>query len=116
MQDSIYAAVCNPLTTTLSIFRTPSSALGNMLRCHVGIWSSSSVKLPQGMKGTFVAIVPGDKADFALRAICAVKGFGSAACIGTVETKGRFPLVLETAVGGTRPVEVPPGEMLPRIC
>lgn len=62
-------------------------------------------------EGTFVAIVPSEKSTDAL----AVLG-DTAAVIGTIEPKGRFPVIMTTGIGGTRPVETPPGELLPRIC
>lgn len=67
-------------------------------------------------EGTFIAVVPGELADAALEALRAVPGGQGAAVIGTVAGKGRFPVLLETEIGGTRPVEVPPGKLLPRIC
>ena len=39
-----------------------------------------------------------------------------AAVIGTVGERGRGRLVLRTAIGGTREVELPMGELVPRIC
>ncbi|MBD3242020.1 MAG: hydrogenase expression/formation protein HypE [Chitinivibrionales bacterium] len=67
-------------------------------------------------EGTFVAVVPRQDADAAVAALKAVPHGEGAAVIGTVEDQGRFPVLLETEVGGTRPVEVPPGRLLPRIC
>jgi hydrogenase expression/formation protein HypE len=67
-------------------------------------------------EGRFVAVVPTvmqDRALAALRAHALGKG---AAVIGRVETVGRFPVVARTVVGGTRLVDVPAGEVLPRIC
>jgi hydrogenase expression/formation protein HypE len=62
-------------------------------------------------EGTFVAVVPAAAAEQA----CAALGEG-AAVIGQVMVQGRFPVVMGTEIGGTRPVETPPGELLPRIC
>jgi hydrogenase expression/formation protein HypE len=67
-------------------------------------------------EGRFVAVVPCGEADAALAALRAHEPGRGAALIGRVTEKGRFPLVMETAVGGTRAVEVPSGELLPRIC
>lgn len=67
-------------------------------------------------EGTFIAVVPGEQAGAAIEALRSVPGGQGAAVIGTVEGKGRFPVLLETEIGGTRPVEVPPGKLLPRIC
>jgi hydrogenase expression/formation protein HypE len=67
-------------------------------------------------EGRFIAIVPEPEADAALTALKSqVLGRG-AAIIGSVEKKGRFPVLLKTAIGGTRVVDVPAGELLPRIC
>lgn len=62
-------------------------------------------------EGTFIAIVPKASASSA----CDALG-GGAAVIGTVTAKGRFPVVIKTEIGGTVPVDTPPGELLPRIC
>jgi hydrogenase expression/formation protein HypE len=67
-------------------------------------------------EGRFVAVVPAHEAAIAVSA-CQSHPIGNgAAIIGTVTQKGRFPLLLKTAIGGTRPVEMPAGELLPRIC
>ncbi|MBD3322141.1 MAG: hydrogenase expression/formation protein HypE, partial [Chitinivibrionales bacterium] len=67
-------------------------------------------------EGTFVAIVPENAAQDALTALKKCKYTPNPARIGTVQASGRFPLVCETAIGGTRPVPVPSGKLLPRIC
>jgi hydrogenase expression/formation protein HypE len=67
-------------------------------------------------EGRFVAIVPPDSADAALAALRGHSEGRDAAIIGTVEKPGRFPVLLTTSIGGTRPLEMPPGELLPRIC
>jgi hydrogenase expression/formation protein HypE len=67
-------------------------------------------------EGTFVAIVPSSQEPAALEALRGYDPCAQAACIGTVEQKGRFSVVMETEIGGLRPVETPPGELLPRIC
>jgi hydrogenase expression/formation protein HypE len=67
-------------------------------------------------EGCFVAIVPPSQAGLALAALRAHPAGRSAAIIGTVVEKQRFPVLLTTEIGGVRPVEVPPGQLLPRIC
>jgi hydrogenase expression/formation protein HypE len=67
-------------------------------------------------EGRFVAIVPADQADAAVKACNAHPLGKGAARIGTVVKQERFPLLLKTIIGGTRPVEMPSGELLPRIC
>jgi hydrogenase expression/formation protein HypE len=67
-------------------------------------------------EGRFVAIVPADQVDAAVMA-CNMHPRGKgAARIGTVVEQKRFPLLLKTIIGGARPVEMPSGELLPRIC
>jgi hydrogenase expression/formation protein HypE len=67
-------------------------------------------------EGTFIAVVPADQAEKAIAAMrCHDIGRG-AAIIGTVKEKGRFGAVMETIIGGTRVIDVPAGELLPRIC
>jgi hydrogenase expression/formation protein HypE len=67
-------------------------------------------------EGCFVAIVPAGQSQRALAALRADRGCEDAAIVGRVEDQGRVPVVLETEIGGLRPVEVPPGQLLPRIC
>jgi hydrogenase expression/formation protein HypE len=67
-------------------------------------------------EGTFVASVPRDQAKAALAALTAHPLGRGAMIAGSVKEKGRFPVVMETVIGGTRMVDVPPGELLPRIC
>jgi hydrogenase expression/formation protein HypE len=67
-------------------------------------------------EGRFVGIVPEPEAENALAALRSHELGRNAALIGRVEEKGRFPVTIKTAIGGTRVVDVPPGELLPRIC
>jgi hydrogenase expression/formation protein HypE len=67
-------------------------------------------------EGRFVAIVPENEAESALSALCSHELGKGADSIGKVEKKGKFPVTMKTAIGGTRVVDVPPGELLPRIC
>jgi hydrogenase expression/formation protein HypE len=67
-------------------------------------------------EGRFVAIVPAEEAEAAVAA-CRTVVHGDGACIiGTVEPRGRVAVLLETAIGSRRVVDVPSGELLPRIC
>lgn len=67
-------------------------------------------------EGRFVAVVPAEEAGRALEALHSHPLGDGASVIGSVESRGRFPVIIETAIGGIRPVEVPPGRLLPRIC
>jgi hydrogenase expression/formation protein HypE len=67
-------------------------------------------------EGRFVAVVPEKEAGTALAALHSHELGSGAKTIGTVVKKGKFPVVMKTAIGGTRVVDVPPGELLPRIC
>jgi hydrogenase expression/formation protein HypE len=67
-------------------------------------------------EGRFIAVVPKSEATAALAALRSDKLGSSAAVIGKVEEKGRFGVVMKTVIGGTRVVDVPAGELLPRIC
>jgi hydrogenase expression/formation protein HypE len=67
-------------------------------------------------EGRFVAIVPNEEKEKALAALRAHPDGKEACIIGYVTQKEKFPVLLKTIVGGVRPVELPPGELLPRIC
>lgn len=67
-------------------------------------------------EGTFVAVVPADDAQACLDALHALPDGIGAVVIGSVVKKGRFAVEIVTEIGGVRPVEVPPGQLLPRIC
>ena len=67
-------------------------------------------------EGRFVAVVPPDKVHVALAALQGHELGVGAARIGTIQEQGLFPVIMETLIGGLRPVEIPPGELLPRIC
>jgi hydrogenase expression/formation protein HypE len=67
-------------------------------------------------EGRFAAIVPPDFADRTIAALRSTPDGKDACVIGYVVEKDRFPVLCKTAIGGTRPVEMPPGELLPRIC
>jgi hydrogenase expression/formation protein HypE len=67
-------------------------------------------------EGKLVAIVPADQADLVLQAMQA-HPLGRAACrIGTCVPDHRGMVVAKTGMGGTRVVDLPIGEQLPRIC
>ena len=67
-------------------------------------------------EGQFVAVVSGERADAALRALQSTPG-GERACILGEIDRGRFPRVLaKAAYGGVRVIDMLFGDPLPRIC
>ncbi|WKZ41277.1 MAG: hydrogenase expression/formation protein HypE [Anaerolineales bacterium] len=67
-------------------------------------------------EGKLVAFVKGDDAEMVLSAMKRAKYGEDAAIIGRVIGTGKSQVRLKTAIGGTRLVDMLPGEMLPRIC
>ena len=67
-------------------------------------------------EGILVAIVSGRDADAALAALRAHPTGAAATCIGRAGPGGGPPVVLRTALGGRRIVDLLPGDQLPRIC
>lgn len=67
-------------------------------------------------EGKLVAVVPTEDADKVLAAMRATP-YGADACkIGVVEEAPSGRVLMRTAIGGTRVVDMLSGEMLPRIC
>jgi hydrogenase expression/formation protein HypE len=67
-------------------------------------------------EGKLVALVPSEDADAILKAMRSAP-YGNEACrIGGVEAAPEGMVLMRTAIGGTRVVDVLSGEMLPRIC
>ena len=67
-------------------------------------------------EGKLVAIVPADQADAVLEAMRAHPHGKDAVRIGTVVASHPGLVVARTSIGGSRVVDLPPGELLPRIC
>ncbi|MBN1983942.1 MAG: hydrogenase expression/formation protein HypE [Chitinivibrionales bacterium] len=67
-------------------------------------------------EGVFAAVVPAADSQRACQILADHPLGAMARCVGIVESKGRFPVVLQTEIGGVRPVELPSGQLLPRIC
>jgi hydrogenase expression/formation protein HypE len=63
-----------------------------------------------------VAIVPAARADVALAALRSHPLGASSRRIGEVVSRHPGMVVLRTALGGTRVVDLLPGDQLPRIC
>ncbi|MDX6739940.1 hydrogenase expression/formation protein HypE [Actinocorallia sp. A-T 12471] len=67
-------------------------------------------------EGRFVAVVAGDRADAALAALRAHPSGAEAALVGRVVADPPGLVLLKTAFGGTRIVDLLVGDPLPRIC
>lgn len=67
-------------------------------------------------EGMFCAVVPADQVDTALTALRALPGGEEVANIGRVVSKPESSVVMVTAFGGTRMIDMLVGDPLPRIC
>jgi hydrogenase expression/formation protein HypE len=67
-------------------------------------------------EGRFVAVLPENKSETALKTLRRHPLGKGAEIIGKVRDKERFPVIIETQIGGNRVLGYPPGELLPRIC
>jgi hydrogenase expression/formation protein HypE len=67
-------------------------------------------------EGTFVAFVAPEAAGEALATLRAVPGFDRAAEIGEVRTEPPGMVLVDTAFGGRRVMDLLAGDPLPRIC
>ncbi len=67
-------------------------------------------------EGKLVAFVPATQAESALAAMHAAHPGREACVVGRVETDPAGRVLMRTAIGGTRIVDTPSGELLPRIC
>jgi len=67
-------------------------------------------------EGRFIAIVPSECICDALKALHTHPSGTDAACIGVVEARKRFAVTITTEIGAVRPLEIPHGRLLPRIC
>jgi hydrogenase expression/formation protein HypE len=67
-------------------------------------------------EGILVAVVDADAAERIVSAMRQHEHGKAAAVIGTVDRTAPGMVLLETAVGGSRIIDMLPGEMLPRIC
>lgn len=67
-------------------------------------------------EGKLLAIVPSDKAEEIVKVMRIIK-YGENACIiGRVTAEGAGQVGMETAIGGIRLVDMPMGNLVPRIC
>jgi hydrogenase expression/formation protein HypE len=67
-------------------------------------------------EGRLVAIVAREEADAALESMRVSKYGGESVIVGEVKEANPGRVLMRTAIGGTRVVDVLAGEMLPRIC
>lgn len=67
-------------------------------------------------EGTLVLFVPADQAEAALAAMRATEAGKGACVIGRALPRARIPVIMRTAFGGSRVVDMLVGEQLPRIC
>ena len=67
-------------------------------------------------EGKMVVFCPAPEAERVLQAMRTHRYGGDAAVIGNVREATRGRLVLRTAVGGFREIDLPTGELVPRIC
>jgi hydrogenase expression/formation protein HypE len=67
-------------------------------------------------EGKLVAIVPGEVAEQLLATMRAHEYGKDAAIIGKVVAEHPSLVTAKTSIGGMRVVDVPAGELLPRIC
>jgi hydrogenase expression/formation protein HypE len=72
--------------------------------------------LDMANEGKLIAAAAPDDAEKVLNAMKKHPLGKHAAVIGTVEEKGKFPAVLVTSLGVRNILEMPRGELLPRIC
>jgi len=82
-------------------------------RGHASCWLRPALR---GLRGRFLAIVPGGQADAALAAIRSRPGGEGARRVGSVGADDPGRLVLKTRIGSHRLLERLSGEQLPRIC
>ncbi|HUH64801.1 MAG TPA: AIR synthase-related protein, partial [Syntrophales bacterium] len=67
-------------------------------------------------EGKVVVICPADDVESVMAAMRGHRHGADAAIIGQVWKKGRGRLLLNTVIGGTREIDLPTGELVPRIC
>jgi hydrogenase expression/formation protein HypE len=67
-------------------------------------------------EGRAAIFCPADDAGKVLAAMHGDEQGGEAVVIGSVTRKSRGRLILQTSIGGTREVDLPTGELVPRIC
>jgi hydrogenase expression/formation protein HypE len=67
-------------------------------------------------EGKMVAFCPPEDTAGVMKVMAEHKHGKDAAIIGEVGKKGRGRLLLNTVIGGSREIDLPTGELVPRIC
>lgn len=111
------AAVLNEIATSSQVTITLEQSLlpvPEVVRCACEILGLDPLSIAN--EGTFVAIIPECDCQNVLESLHRLPEGRNACRIGHVAKQQRFPVQLITEIGGMRAVEVPPGQLLPRIC
>jgi len=111
------AAVLNEIATSSHVTIILEQSLvpvPEVVRCACEILGMDPLNIAN--EGTFIAIVPEYDCQKVLESLHSLPEGRNACRIGHVVKQQRFPVQLITEIGGMRAVEVPPGQLLPRIC
>jgi len=109
--------VCNELAADAEVAVVLQEATLPMQRAVVGACDLLGIDpLYVANEGKLVAVVPAEQADSALAALRADPLGRDAAVIGRIAAEPERIVLLETAFGGTRIVDMLVGDPLPRIC
>jgi hydrogenase expression/formation protein HypE len=109
--------VCNELAADADVAVVLQEAALPLRRPVVGACDLLGIDpLYVANEGKLVAVVPPEQADAALAALRAHPLGEDAAAIGRIAAEPERIVLLETAFGGTRIVDMLVGDPLPRIC
>jgi hydrogenase expression/formation protein HypE len=111
------AAVLNEIASSSNVsivLEQASLPIPEVVRCACSFLGLDPLQIAN--EGTFVAVVAATDCDAVLRALHALPEGKGACRIGRVAAKQRTTVSIITEIGGVRAVEVPPGQLLPRIC
>ena len=67
-------------------------------------------------EGTFILAVPAEYAELAIKSLKKIESTSKATIIGKVTMKKEGKVILHSAYGSSRYLDLPKGELLPRIC
>lgn len=111
------ATVCNELAADAEVAVVLQESALPLHRPVVGACDLLGIDpLYVANEGKLVAVVPADEAAAALRALRSHPLGAAAAAIGRIAAEPQRIVLLETAFGGTRIVDMLVGDPLPRIC